>query len=144
MTFVDLVKRYLADDVDAQLFAQAFMLYCHAIDDIVDGDKTDHLFVMQTFNFAQVVYTSAFFMRHWAILAPVIHNVFLDYEESVTMERSSVQWQRQYADVMRQNANVIFLQCIELVAGIQARREASIQLREISYRNHHNEKGEAI
>jgi ferritin len=41
-------------------------------------------------------------------------------------------------DYLRQTGNELILATIQIVGGIEARREASLELRDISWRNHHH------
>lgn len=135
-----LLKQYL--DVDGLAFCTAFLLYAHCIDDILDGDKTDNEFVLKTFEFAAVIYTMPFYQRNCGYLLPIIKMVTNSYADSVLMEKNTPRgWQLRYADVLRQNGNDLLTMCVEICSGIDARREFSMKLREISYRVHHDEKG---
>jgi hypothetical protein len=41
MRIKDIVEEYLIDSVDAQLFFYSYLIHCHAVDDVIDGDRTE-------------------------------------------------------------------------------------------------------
>ena len=137
-----LLKQYL--DTEGLAFCTAFLLYAHCIDDIIDGDRTDSEFILKTFEFAAIIYTMPFYQRHSGMLLPIIKAVSNSYADSVIMEKSSESWKSNFADVLRQNGNDLLTICVEICSGIDARREFSIKLRELSYQVHHDKNGAAI
>lgn len=142
--FLHLIKEYLSADIDALIFALSFSTYCHAIDDIVDGDKTDAEFIIKTFEFAACIYSSPFYQRNIWLLYPLVKATSNAYADSVNMERSNQQWRRNSADVLRQYGNEVLTACVEVVKGQDARREFSLKMREIAYEAHHNLIGEPV
>lgn len=140
----ELLKQYLHTDPDALLFAVSFLAYCHAIDDIIDGDKTDSEHIIKTFEFAATLYSSPFYQRNINILYALVRATSNAYADSVRMEKSKVKWEQTIADTLRQYGNEVIIACIEIVSGYDARREVSQQIRSISYKEHHTDKGTPI
>ncbi len=144
MTFDQFVLKYLAKDVDAQLFCCNYVILCHAIDDIIDEQKVDTEHVLKTFELTAVVYNNLFYLRNFSMLYPIVKIASNSYADSVLMERSNSPWKKLHSDVLRSVANEVILCCVELLEGYDVRREASMILREISYKSHHDKDGVAI
>lgn len=138
-----LLERYLSSDEDAIAFVYCWLLYCHAIDDIIDGDKTDSEHIIKTFQFSTTLHTSNFFLKNWATLNPIIDVAFNSYADSVKLEKG-VKWERNYADVLRQVANEVIVAVVGIVAGYDKKREISLELRQLSYLEHHDLTGKPI
>jgi hypothetical protein len=144
MKIKDIVEEYLIDSVDAQLFFYSYLIHCHAVDDVIDGDRTDSEFIIKCFDFTVTLCSCRFYQHYSATLEPLMHAAANAYADSVVMERSKVQWKQQYADVLRQSGNEVLLACIGIVAGIDKKREASLKLRELAYLEHHDKEGKPI
>jgi hypothetical protein len=138
----EFLRKYLLSDLDALGWCLCFITYCHCIDDIIDGDKTDSEFILSTFEYPLVLYSNPFYLKHIHILYPIIKMSTNSYADSVNMEKTNIVWKRNYADVLRQNANDVILAVVEIVSkSREVRREASLALREISYYTHHTLEG---
>lgn len=144
--FIKIIHKYVHHDGDALLWILSYVAYCHAVDDIVDGDKNDYEFILSTFRTAETIYTYHFYLQHINTLKPLIHTAHDAYRDSVCMERSLRQenWEKYVGDVIRQQANDVILAVILIVSGIDARNAAALELRKLSYETHHNEKGERV
>jgi len=119
-------------------FCVSFLMYAHCVDDIIDGEKTDSEFILETFEYAAVIYSLAFYRKHADMLLPIIKSITNSYADSVQLEKCTEGWKQQYADVLRQNANDLLAICVEICSGIHARRKFSMKVRELSYESHHN------
>lgn len=75
------------------------------------------------------------------MLRPLIKSTSQAYMDSVLWEKSPEDWKRKVADAARQQGNDILLAIIEIVGGIEKRHEASLLLREVSYKMHHLKDG---
>ena len=144
MTAHDIINKYLLNNVEAQIFVYAYLAHCHSVDDIIDGDKSDSEFIIKAFTFTITLCSLPFYVQFRHVLEPVMMSAANAYADSVQFERSNVPWKLQYADVLRQTGNEVVLTVIGIVSGIDARREASLSLREISYNEHHNKLGNPI
>lgn len=137
----ELLATYLKGE--ALEFVVGFLVYCNFVDDIVDG-KADAEHVIMTFEFSAMLYTSEFYRRHFAVLLPLIKATGNAYADSVKFEGAAEEWKQRYGDMLRQVGNEVLCACVELENGYAAKREFSEKLREISYKTHHNEKGEMV
>ena len=144
-TFLDIVEQYIKPDPDAMLWVLGYATYVHAIDDIIDNDVPDdqhrQQFILKTFEFAEAIYSNIFYLRHISMLRPLIKSTSQAYMDSVLWEKSPEDWKRKVADAARQQGNDILLAIIEIVGGIEKRHEASLLLREVSYKMHHLKDG---
>ena len=118
--YLNFLRKYLTQP-DALLWVMMYTLYVHAIDDIIDGDKTDSEHILKTFEYAAVLFSNEFYLRNIALLYPIVKIVTNSYADSVQMERSNVPWRRQAADVLRQTGNDMILMCIEICSDIDTR-----------------------
>lgn len=147
--YIEFLQKYLGADLDALTWVAAFNTYAHAIDDIIDGEipptsLNDKEFVVRTFEFAAIIYSHIFYQRNQHVLYSLVKMVTNTYMDSLHLEQSPEAWKKKYADVLRQSTNELVLACIEIVGGYDKRREASLQLRELSYHAHHTVEGTPI
>lgn len=139
--FVKFLEKYLSPDPDALLWVLSYTTYVHAVDDIIDEEIRDEEFLLKTFEMAAVVYSSHFYVRNISALYPLIVMASNTYMDSVILEKQSEAWKRYTADHLRQTGNEVILACIQIVGGMDVRRQASMELREISYFLHHDSEG---
>jgi len=138
MNIKEVVEEFLYTDVEAQYFFYSYLIHCHAVDDIIDGDKTDSEFIIKCFDFTITLCSCSFYLQWRHILEPLMHSAANAYADSVIFERSKEEWKQNYADVLRQTGNEVLLACIGIVSGPDAKRKASLKLRELSYLAHHD------
>lgn len=141
--YINFLGKYLSPNPDALLWVLGYTIYVHAIDDLIDGDKSGSEFILKTFEFAAVVYSNKFYINNITMLYPLVVTASNCYMDSVILEqsRSNSHWKNTVSDSLRQNGNELILACVQIVGGIEARREASLELRDISWRNHHTTEG---
>lgn len=141
--YCNFLKYYCGADVDAYLFITAYTVYVHAIDDIIDKDNTDPVFILKTFELAAIVYGNSFYLRHFSALYPLVKMASSTYITSVQLEqdKDKAVWKDRVADALRQTGNELILAVIEILHGIDKRIEASLKLRKISWKTHHKEDG---
>lgn len=146
--YIAFLSKYLSAFPDALLWVLGYAAYVHAIDDIIDRDvptdKSREEFILQTFEFAAVIYSNEFYIRNMHILYPLVKLASNTYMDSVQMEHEPELWKRRVADGLRQTGNEIIVAVIEICSGPIVRREASMELREISYNLHHDYIGNPI
>lgn len=135
--FIEFLKKYLAHNDEALLWIMSYIAYCHSIDDCVDKPKDDE-FLLKTFEFAAVIYSSHFYWQNIHILYPLVKMAGNSYMDSLHYEKSSENWHKKIGDIIRSDANNVVLAVVEIINGIDARRQASLELREIAYWSHHN------
>ena len=146
--YIAFLNKYLGNYQDALLWVSAYGIYTHDIDDIIDCEiptaHTPHEFILKTFEFAETVYTNIFYLQNIHKLRPLIKAASNAYMDSVILEKSDKPHHKHISDHLRTVGNELILAVIEIVSGIDKRREASLELREISYSTHHTESGVPI
>jgi len=148
--YIKFILKYLnpIDNPNAILWLLGYAVYVHAIDDIIDEeipkDSAKDEFILKNFEFAETVYTNIYYLTYINKLRPLIKMASNTYMDAVQMEKSNEKWKRDYADVLRTMGNEILLAVIEIERGLNIRREASMELRELSYKTHHNQVGAPI
>jgi hypothetical protein len=142
--FADFIRKYLFKDPDACLWILGFNVYVHSIDDFIDGAEKDPIHMLRIQELALAVYCNDWFRRHQHILYPLIRAASNCYMDSVILETKTDFWKKQVADALRQFANEIIIATIEIVSGYEARREASMEVREISWKAHHEKDGTPV
>lgn len=142
---VKLIEEYLDAEKhkDAIEFAYYWLTLCHVVDDLIDDKNTNPESILKAFEYSAIVYSLPFYRQYAHILLPLVKAATNDYADSVLFEQSPIDWQKHYADVLRQNGNMVICAVIELCVGIDARRSFSQRIREISYIMHHTEEGES-
>lgn len=142
---VDTLWREIAGDNDeAFRFMQAWNAYCHAVDDIVDGDTPGTEDLLKVLLAAHLIYTSNFFTKNVDMLSPLVGVITNAYLDSVEWETSPDVWKRTIADQLRSYGNEMILQVAEIVGGWPHRRKFSQRIRALSYMTHHTKEGVAI
>jgi len=137
--YLGFLKIYLERCPEAFIWVKAYVDYAHRIDDIIDKDKElSNDFILNTFRTAITLYTYPFYTQNLHLLQPLIYATHDSYRDSVNMERSGEDWQKNISDIIRQNANDVILMVILIVAGLDARNCAAIRLREIAYKQQHD------
>jgi hypothetical protein len=103
---------------NAVVFITAFHAYCHAIDDLVDGDVpfTPEAF-LDVMMQANSLYSTPFYIDNWFRLQPVIAQITSTYADSVAWEKADEEWKRQTADVLRLCGNDMILQVAWIIGG---------------------------
>jgi hypothetical protein len=139
--YVNFLNQYLKDNIDALIWVLAYSTYVHGIDDIIDKDNTESEHILKTFELAAVIYSYPFYLQNLNILYPLVIMASNTYMDSVKLENQPEVWKQRVSDALRQTGNEVILACIQIVGGVDIRREASMKLREISWRTHHTIEG---
>lgn len=131
---------------DALKFIFHWNIYCHGIDDIVDGalSMRDPEVVVSAFAQANVLYSLPFYQAHVARLQTVIALVANAYADSVMWEDSHDKGQRIMSDVLRFSGNEMLFAVALICGGYQHMRRVSAKLRNMSWQDHHDQHGEKI
>lgn len=124
----------------ARQFIAAWHHYCHAIDDIIDGDVpfTPESFLGVLIQ-ANQVYSLPFYLRNALVLQPVVASVTSAYADSVAWEKADEPWKRNIADVIRQCGNDMVLTIAWLCGGYEHQRRISLKLRELAFYSQHKD-----
>lgn len=147
--YIDFIKaEIMPRNPDAFLWLCAYGIYCHAIDDIVDKEipknKPEARFMLEQFEFAEVVYSNHFYIANTDRLRPLVKMASNAYMDSIMWEGDKEVWKKQVSDHLRQMGNEVCLAVFEIVGGVELRNRLSPKLREIAYKCHHKETGEPI
>jgi hypothetical protein len=138
---VKLVSRLCLGDREAMDFLAHWTDYCHAIDDIVDADKTDPEHVIATFARAATLYTHPFFLKHGAGLREVALNVTATYAQTVEWERSNVEWMKAWADMHRHCSIEMVTAVARICGGYEHARTVIPEVRVVAFAEHHDQDG---
>lgn len=129
---------------EAMIFVIHWNLYCHGIDDIIDGEDSvkPQESVLAVFSEANVLYTLPFYREHWMKLQTVVQLVTNAYADSVAWEGDGSRDRRTMADVLRFAGNEMIFAVALICGGYANMRRISGRIREQSWKDHHNERGE--
>lgn len=145
--YISFLSKYIPVG-DAMLWILAYATYVHSIDDIIDNEipneESNHQFVLKTFEFAETVYTSIYYLSNIDRLRPLVKMASQCYMDSVALMKSNKPHHKQISDALRCSGNEVILAVVEIENGIEVRAKASLELREISYNTHHNELGAPV
>jgi len=124
--------------VDAAEFLTGWHIYCHLIDDIVDGDTpfTNERF-LEVLMLANKVYSLPFYRTYAPMLSSVVAMVTNTYADSVEWEKSDEEYKRKVADVIRQCGNEMIYAVANICGGHTLMRKISLRLREAAYLDQH-------
>lgn len=117
--------------------------YVHQIDDLIDGDLQGPEGMLNTFMMAAFVYTHPFFLAHLQELRQIAVNCTNAYADSVAWEKKDG-WQKEFADHYRHFGVEMVLAVAGMCGGYNHMREVSPVLREMCWKEHHDEKGNAV
>lgn len=144
LTDVKLIQRICRGDNEAMDFlANHWAHYCHEIDDIIDGERTDKGDILATFARAIELYTHPFFVKHGVALRQVARNVTLMYSQTVEWGASGTgQWTETWADHHRHCSIEMVVAVATICGGYQHARAVVPELRVMAYQEHHTAEGE--
>lgn len=125
------------DGREAESFLKHYNMYCHVIDDLIDEDGKNPEYILGMLHLALQIYSSNFYRKYQDVLYPVINIIHNTYADSVIMEHSGEQWQKECADVLRSVGQEMALVVIQILGGYKARRNLSLKVREFSYKSQH-------
>jgi hypothetical protein len=139
--YCEIIRKYLHGFADAQSWLLLYGIYCHSIDDIIDGDQTSDEHKLATFETALMLYSHVFYQQNIAQLYTLCKLAHTSYVDSVRLEKSENPTDQLIADPLRQVGNEIILAVIEMCAGKDARNAASKELRPLAWKTHHTPEG---
>jgi hypothetical protein len=128
---------------EAQSFIQAWVRYCHEVDDIIDGERTSAEEILATFVVAMLVCSHPFYLRHIAELRGLAMCITNMYADSVAWEKSQIPWQHQFADCYRHAGNEMIMAVARLCGGWEHARKFSQSQRIVCWVNQHKAPGGA-
>lgn len=138
MNTLDEVNKLFLDHPDgelAQQFLQMYNVFAHFLDDLIDKDIDVNGFnISKVLYYNQNIYAHPFYLKYMGILFPVMRIVHNTYFDTVKMETNDVKWQQEYAKVLKQCGDEVFLAIIEIVGGYDKRMELGVGIRENSWK----------
>lgn len=138
------LNRCCLGDKEAMDFLLKWRQYVHAIDDIIDGDRSGPEFILSTFASAATLYSHPFYLRNITALRQLVYNCTNAYTDSVNWEKSATEWQRQFADHYRHFGAEMVLAVAGIVGGYEHMRSISPELRVICWFEHHDAEGNPV
>lgn len=149
------LEKYFKNRMDAWNWLMLCRHYTHSIDDVHDipERRADDEYIGLVFNKALDLYSHDFYVTHRHKLYSIFKLAHNTYYDSLKWEKSTIEWQRTFADVIRNCANEFVLTVLEIVVleetqsydlAYAAKREVSLLLREKSWLDHHDADGKPI
>src|SRR5512146_1929752 len=120
---------------EAELFCEAFIRWCHWMDDIVDTDKAWSLQETVEVNL-QILLTlpaNPFYEQHKSSLMPLIIQAFRAFVDSTRMEMAPDVRDRRAADVLKSNYHEVIWHVAFLVGGFDHMTEVTRMCRKFNY-----------
>ena len=90
------------------------------------------------------LYTHPFFLKHWPALKYAMLRNLHNYRDSVLLGDSGQEWQRQFSDWARHGWLDVCITVGDICAGYEQTCNETLEMRALSYVDHHNEKGKEI
>jgi len=144
-TPIETLTRFCKGDAEALDFlVNHWFPYCHEIDDIVDGARPAARDQILTFTRAALLFSHPFYLRNLGALRQIVLNLSIAYADSVMWEKSETAWQREWADAHRCCGNEMTIAVAGITGGLEHAFSVSLQLRQISYAEHHTAEGKPI
>jgi hypothetical protein len=134
----EIVQFVCSGDREAESFCEAFICWCHWIDDIVDKDR---LWLPQEtieVNLQALLTFSAnpFFERHKSSLLPLIIQAFRAFVDSTRMEKAPDVRDRRAADILKSNYHEVIWHVAFLVGGFDHMTAVTQRHRKFDYDCH--------
>lgn len=127
------------DGAEGKTFLANAGIYFHMIDDLIDRDLAS-----TPENFATLlilslnIYSCNFYNKYQHILYSVIRNIHHTFFDTVRMERSTVLWHKEHAEILKSVGQDLTLTVVEILGGYEKRRELSTIVRDYSYTQQNN------
>jgi hypothetical protein len=126
-------------NAEAADFLCLWARYCHAVDDVVDGDTKDAEGIISAFALAPLVYGNAFYLENISALRVVALLVSNMYADSEDMKDGGKPWMRQFADVYRHAGNEMVMAVALICGGYEHVRAISFEQRATCYEVQHSD-----
>jgi hypothetical protein len=127
----EFLQQVLPNNPSAVAFCETVFQISQVLDDLIDGDgQLDQGTVIQAFWRALVdLPENAFYRQHEPFLRPQLAVALQDWTDSVTLERSGDEHDRNLAFVLRDQLTGIVVQCTRLVGGYEFMRQVGPTIR---------------
>lgn len=130
---------------DALRFLFHWNIFCHGIDDLIDAaERPNPQDVVDAFAQANILYAQPFYQVNAVKLQIVVMLVTNAYADSLIWEKNPNRGLSTMADVLRFAGNEMVFAVALICGGYQHMRRISATIREKSWRDHHNERGDRI
>lgn len=113
--------------------------YCHAIDDVVDGDTKDAEGIISAFALAPLVFGHPFYIENISALRVVTLLVSNMYADSEALAGGDKLWMKQFANVYRHAGNEMVLAAALICGGYEHMRAISFEQRATCYETQHRD-----
>lgn len=132
MSNAERIAELCCGDREAMDFLGLWARYCHEIDDIVDGARTDKQAILSTFALAMMVYSHPFYLRNLMELRAIALMVGVLYGDSVAWEDENG-WRKEFSKVYRHAANEMVLAVAVICGGYDHARSVAGEQRKVCF-----------
>lgn len=115
--------------------------YCHEIDDVIDTPDYTPARLLALLEFANRLYSHAFYAQHRQVLSPVILVATSIYADSNKWEQDEQLWKRWWAEVLRHCGNEVTYTVAQLCGGYMHVRQITAPLMAMSFIYHKDKYG---
>jgi hypothetical protein len=133
--------RVCAVNESAAQFLCLWAQYCHAIDDVVDGDVKDAEGIIRAFALAPIVLGHPFYLENISalrVVALLVANMYADSEDM----KDGKPWMKNFANVYRHAGNEMILAVALICGGYEHVRAVSFEQRATCYDTQHKDERE--
>lgn len=144
------VIRLVNGNMEALDWIQIGRRYIHEGDDLIDIDVANGDTRSAAIRSCRLgamcleLYTHPFFIKNMAALKYAMLRNLHNYKDSVLCEDSKVPWQKQFSDWARHGWLDVCLTVGDICAGFDNTSNESLEMRALSYAEHHSESGKAV
>lgn len=136
--------RICAGNASAAEFLWHWARWCHAIDDVVDGETKTPEGIVSAFALAPLVFGHPFYLENLSALRVVTLLVSNMYADSEEMRATPTEWCQKFADVYRHAGNEMVLAVALICGGYEHVRAISFEQRATCYDTQHPAAPEAF
>lgn len=140
---LELIDLVCAGNDEAKNFCFRYLNVVHLADDIVDGD-IDKKELPKYSSILIDLLNHPFYLKNSITLYPLLKMAYLNWEHSNRLMDSSDNIDNKIGDITRVCGNDILTAVCLLTQGWEKAVELGVRLKRLSYKTHHNEKGDAI
>lgn len=131
----ELVKFVCKGDAAAMRFCEAFVAWCHWIDDLIDKDKLWLPAAVTRVNLDMLLAFSdnIFFQRHKTSLMPLIVQSFRAFADSCEWEKREDVRDRRSADILKSNYHEVIWHVAFILGGWEHMQQVTARCRKWDY-----------
>lgn len=131
------IKQACCGNIDAENFLKTWYVYCHAVDDLIDGDvpaEEIKEWLIRLLYYSKELYSSTFYLTNIIEFYGVIDAVVNAYADSIKWEGADKPW-CDIANVIRSQGNDVALVTAKLCGGYEHMRAMSLTSRQMSFKH---------